>query len=53
MVDLTKDRLRPSVEEGPAARRRRSDEPAVGVDGPRFRFHATLAEEYHEILNRR
>ena len=53
MVDLTEDRVRRSVEARPAARGRRSDEPAVGVDGPRFTFYATLAEEYHEILKRR
>ena len=52
MVDLTEDRVRRSFEAGPAARGRRSDEPAVLVDGPRFPFHATL-EEYREILKRR
>src|ERR1700733_7279103 len=53
MVDLTEDRVRRSFEAGPAARGRRAAEPAVGVDGPRFTFYATLAEEYHEILKRR
>ena len=53
MVDLREDRVRRSVEAGPAARGRPSDEPAVGADGPRFPFQATLAEEYREVLKRR
>jgi hypothetical protein len=53
MVDLTEDHVRRTNEARPAARGRRSKEPAVGADSSRFPFQATLREEYGEILERR